>query len=184
MAWNRRGQGFRPARLMSRSNCVRRLQFRQPLGVLAALRYSPSTTYSAPSGASSKASDKIGFSSANRGIVRLTLPGRWDVFGDRTTLLSVSRFTSCHRRESTSLGHRKPPYRARTTITRPVKLQTASSQAVSSGMMKCCHSGRIAAFAATSAKGLSTDRRPEISFSAAADHPKRHRCTLTSSVVR
>ena len=35
MAWNSRGQGFRPARITSRSNRVRKLQFRQPLGVLA-----------------------------------------------------------------------------------------------------------------------------------------------------
>jgi len=116
--WNSRGHGCRPARRTIFSNVVRRFTFIHPAGPIAAFRNFSSTTYSAPSGARSKASARVGRSSANRGIVRLALPGWCSVLGDVTTIRPVSQSMSCQRRESTSLGHRRPPKRLRATIAR------------------------------------------------------------------
>ncbi|MEO1497812.1 MAG: hypothetical protein AAFV43_11745 [Planctomycetota bacterium] len=122
LLWNNFGHGVMPALVTIFSKVVRRLASASRVFV---------TTYSAPSGAASKARLKTVSSSGNSGTMRIS------VLWARTTNRSRSHSTSSHRRASTSDGQRRPPQRLRAKMQRQsCDGQASSTAAASSGVTK------------------------------------------------
>jgi hypothetical protein len=109
MFWNDFGQRFTPARSMIRNSCDRRF--------LLASRCLE-MTYSVPSGAASNAASKCGRSSGNKGTIRDSPPALCSVFGLVTVKRLRAQSMSPHRKANVSLGLRRPPKRARATMSR------------------------------------------------------------------
>ncbi|HNB59728.1 MAG TPA: hypothetical protein PK308_05395 [Phycisphaerales bacterium] len=145
--WNNFGQLGTPARARIFRSVVRRL--------VSDPRYRV-TTYSLPSSARSNVSSSSGRNSGNSGTCRYSRPSYPSVLHDQTVKRLASHWISPQRSVSTSLGHRRPPYRESAKINRhSISGHAAKTRSAVAVSTKCIRAGLLCDPVRTSSNGFS-----------------------------